>query len=110
MNQLSRKYSIASTLKNTKLSKIKGISYKISKKVFRTSDRESFSINTILSPYLEGVFNMNQNLRHIIKTSRGCPFHCDYCIYSIRIFNRLRFFPMKHVKKEIDCIITRHNI
>ncbi len=34
-----------------------------------------------------------------IETSRGCPYHCGYCMASLD--NKLRFFDMEEIKKQL---------
>lgn len=39
-----------------------------------------------------------------IETSRGCPFHCGYCMASLD--NKLRFFDIEEIKKEVLLLIN----
>ena len=40
-----------------------------------------------------------------IETSRGCPFHCGYCMASLD--NKLRFFDIEEIKKEVLSLINK---
>ena len=40
-----------------------------------------------------------------IETSRGCPFHCGYCMASLD--NKLRFFDIEEIKKEVLLLINK---
>ena len=40
-----------------------------------------------------------------IETSRGCPYHCGYCMASLD--NKLRFFDIEEIKKEILLLINK---
>ena len=39
-----------------------------------------------------------------IETSRGCPYHCGYCMASLD--NKLRFFDIEEIKREILLLIN----
>ena len=40
-----------------------------------------------------------------IETSRGCPFHCGYCMASLD--NKLRFFDIEEIKRELLLLINK---
>ena len=40
-----------------------------------------------------------------IETSRGCPYHCGYCMASLD--NKLRFFDIEEIKRQILILIER---
>ena len=46
-----------------------------------------------------------QNKIIYIETSRGCPFHCGYCMASLD--NKLRFFDIEEIKKEVLLLINK---
>ena len=39
-----------------------------------------------------------------IETSRGCPFHCGYCMASLD--NKLRFFDIEEIKRQVLSLIN----
>ena len=39
-----------------------------------------------------------------IETSRGCPFHCGYCMASLD--NKLRFFDIEEIKRQVLALIN----
>ena len=40
-----------------------------------------------------------------IETSRGCPYHCGYCMASLD--NKLRFFNMEEIKRQIKILQSK---
>lgn len=40
-----------------------------------------------------------------IETSRGCPYHCGYCMASLD--NKLRFFDIEEIKRQILALINK---
>lgn len=46
-----------------------------------------------------------QNKIVYIETSRGCPYHCGYCMASLD--NKVRFFNINEIKKQIKILIER---
>ncbi|MBE6143642.1 MAG: DUF4080 domain-containing protein [Erysipelotrichaceae bacterium] len=40
-----------------------------------------------------------------IETSRGCPFHCGYCMASLD--NKLRFFSIEEIKRQVLSLIEK---
>lgn len=40
-----------------------------------------------------------------IETSRGCPYHCGYCMASLD--NKVRFFPIEEIKNQIILLQSR---
>jgi len=91
------------------LSEIHGLIYRIKNKIIINPIRTPLDLNKIPSPYLNGLINPNKfnNLTMSIETSRGCPFNCAYCSYSIRGNHLLRFFPTSRVKKELTYLLSR---
>jgi radical SAM superfamily enzyme YgiQ (UPF0313 family) len=58
------------------------------------------------SPYLTGLLDefFNYNLIPIIETNRGCPYQCTFCAQGLSSNNKINFFSLERVKKELDYI------
>ena len=88
-------------------SKIKNISYRISKTENVKTETEVLCRLDYPSPYLNGWFdsifeeNPDMQLDAILETSRGCPNACAYCDWGCNS-SRIRFFPIERIKAEID--------
>ena len=89
-------------------SNVPGLVYRSAKGLpLRTENRGMVDINTLPSPYLDGLYDeilKNQNgieYQIILETNRGCPFHCSFCYWGNGI-TRVRNFDMKRILSEID--------
>jgi len=66
------------------------------------------NLDTIPSPYLEGVFdsimeaNPNEKWSALIETNRGCPYTCDFCYWGKKTKNRIHSYSIERIFKEID--------
>lgn len=90
------------------LSKVKGLTYRTGKKIVTNPDREPLDLKEVPSPYLAGNIDLlNKELNYVVETSRGCPFNCAYCSYSVRGYRRIRFFPLDTVKQELELILKK---
>lgn len=52
------------------------------------------------------LFDDVENKIMYIETSRGCPYHCGYCMASLD--NKVRFFDIEEIKKQILILIERN--
>jgi len=86
------------------ITKIMGISYRANGSIYRNGDRKPLDLKLIPSPYLAGLIKIKKNTLVSIETSRGCPFNCSYCTYSVRMYHNLRFFPLDRAKRELEYI------
>lgn len=65
-------------------------------------------IDSIPSPYLEGVFdhlfesNTNNNWVAVWETNRGCPYHCSFCEWGNSSNLKLRKFGIDRLNNEIN--------
>jgi len=46
---------------------------------------------------------------HILQTSRGCPYDCEFCTVKAMNGKRYRFKPVKNVIREIEALISIQN-
>ncbi|KYK34230.1 MAG: B12-binding domain-containing radical SAM protein [Theionarchaea archaeon] len=80
---------------------ILGLTYRNGNKIISNPPRPLLDdINEIPSPYLTGTLDMSFFPKLELETSRGCPFHCAYCV-SCQIYNKIRFFNEKRVIEEL---------
>jgi len=69
---------------------------------------EVTDINSIPSPYLEGVFehlfnsDTNNNWVGVWETNRGCPYHCSFCEWGNSSNIKLRKFSIDRIYSEIN--------
>jgi radical SAM superfamily enzyme YgiQ (UPF0313 family) len=63
-------------------------------------------LDEIPSPYIAGLLDefFDGDLVPIIETARGCPFRCNYCNNSTDYYNKICFFSVDYVAKELDYI------
>lgn len=94
---------------NIDLRECLGITYKDNKEYLSTNPRDRLQdLSLIPSPYLTGVFdNVLQKYRHNIsgvlwETNRGCPFSCSFCDWGQAVVNKVHFFDVDRVVKEIE--------
>lgn len=62
------------------------------------------NINILPSPYLGGHLDdfLESGWLPMVQTSRGCPYHCTYCVSGRDSWNRVRRFDMGRVVEEIN--------
>lgn len=63
------------------------------------------NINIFPSPYLSGILDQFINMDELIpilQSSRGCPYHCSYCVAGKNSWNKIRLFDIERVKEEIN--------
>ncbi len=46
---------------------------------------------------------------HIIQTTRGCPYNCEFCSVKVMYGNRYRYKPVEKVIKEIETLLSIQN-
>ncbi len=62
-------------------------------------------IDIFPSPYLAGhldEFLADGDLMPILQTSRGCPYHCTFCVSGMSGRKKVRGFALERLKAEID--------
>jgi len=67
--------------------------------------------NEIPSPYLTGIFHkfFSTKLIPIVESNRGCPYTCTFCAQGKSSHNRMEFFDLDRVKKELDYLAEKTN-
>ncbi len=89
------------------LSEIKGLTFRLNNEIVNNPMREPLDLNEVPSPYAAGLIKPSNDLTMTIETSRGCPFRCTYCGYSLLSKAKLRFFPMKRVAGDLKILLSK---
>ena len=59
------------------------------------------------SPYMLPEDRENRKNRYVyFETSRGCPYHCRYCLSSLE--KGVRYFPLEHVFQNLEYLIENN--
>lgn len=86
--------------KKGSLNKISGLSYKENNKVYTNENDYVIDLDTIPTPYQFKKDKPNLSTRiAYVEASRGCPFHCSYCMASLE--NKVRYFNIDFIKKQL---------
>lgn len=94
-------------VKRRKLCEVNGITFRSGIRVIRNPDPDELNdLNSIPSPYLLGIFDMDLYDFIFLESCRGCIFRCAFCLYH-KNFPTIRFFDLKRVEKEIKFAIER---
>ena len=93
------------------LDKCSGISFRSGDSVITTPSRDKTrDLSVIPSPYLNGIFDevLNRYRSNIVgalwETNRGCPFRCTFCDWGSALVNKVNYFDIERVKKEIEWV------
>ena len=105
------------------LANIQGIYYRNGKKVVHTDPREPVLELDQLPMPARHLLDMNfytrstfTQIRHLtcktttMLTSRGCPFHCAFCVESLPAGRTHRFHSASRVMDELEAILTRYPV
>lgn len=87
-----------SLMDNREPSEVAGLIWRKEDTIIRNKPRLPLSLDTVPFAYEEG-FQQLKNKIIYYETSRGCPFHCQYCLSSTT--GRVRFLSLERVKKEL---------
>jgi anaerobic magnesium-protoporphyrin IX monomethyl ester cyclase len=90
------------------IDQIKGLTYRNRDYICKNLDREPIDLKRIPSPYSYPLRKYDLETTFTVETSRGCPFNCAYCTYSIRSNHGLRFHPIEKVKKELKYLLKKN--
>jgi len=85
---------------NTTYENISGLTYRLNHKIVSNPFKDIKDLNALKSPYLEieDPLFVSSKINYV-ETSRGCPFHCSYCLASLD--NSVRFFNIERVQEEL---------
>ena len=64
-------------------------------------------LNTLHSPYLDGIIDPSEYEGALWELARGCPFKCAYC-YESKGEKTVRLFPMERIKAELELFAKKH--
>lgn len=79
--------------------KVKGLVYRNGEEIIHTEDRTELPDLSVLPfPYPDDLTGFERKLIYY-ETTRGCPFHCQYCLSANE--GGVRYFPMERVKNEL---------
>ena len=85
------------------LDKIKGISYKMDKKIIINPPADPIqNLDEIPSPYLLGFIDPGEYDSMWLETMRWCPYRCKYCYYHKRSTGKRPSFSVDRIRKELE--------
>lgn len=89
---------------NSGFDHISGLAFKKENIVFATKPAETIDLTELKSPYRfqDDIAELPYQIQYL-ESSRGCPFHCSYCLASLE--NKVRFFPLDKVKDDLLFLI-----
>ncbi len=88
-----------------KIEAIKGITYQRDNKIISNEERELIQdLDEVSFPY--GHYFPYENRIIYYETSRGCPYHCSYCMSSV--IRGVRYFSLERVKKDLSFFLKNH--
>jgi anaerobic magnesium-protoporphyrin IX monomethyl ester cyclase len=93
------------------LSSIAGIAYRDGgNQIVKTFHRPPVeNIDTIRSPYIDNVFNLDMYRAGNVITARGCPYSCVYCLSHVFFGRKIRFHSVNRVLDEMEIISKKFN-
>lgn len=85
---------------NLLLNNIPQLHYRINETIYNNQNDYCIDLNTLPSPYRikEDIPFLSKRIQYI-ESSRGCPFHCSYCLASLE--KNVRFFNSDFIKEEL---------
>jgi len=103
--------------KKINLNDIAGISYRKDEKMIQNPIQRIKNLDSLPLParhLFKGKYKIKLDYLGLeadfLITSRGCPFSCDFCSATKMFPGGIRFRSIKHIKKEIDFILSHKKI
>lgn len=91
---------------NKNINGICGITYRLNGKIVDNADRKIIlDLDSIPSPYISNFISL-QNRVVSLEIQRGCIFKCHFCYYP-KAWDRIRYFSMKRLKKELAFLLKQ---
>lgn len=87
------------------LAEIKGITFRQGGEIISTPAQEPLDLALLPFPYEED-FSDVQNQILYYESSRGCPYHCGYCLSSVE--NGVRFVPLEKVLPDLQKFLDKN--
>jgi len=82
------------------VSTVSGLVYREENQIKQNKVAVIQDLNQLKNPYRNpnDIPNLSSRIQYV-ETSRGCPYHCSYCLASLE--NRVRFFDIERVKADL---------
>lgn len=87
------------------LGKIESLTYRQGDEIFSTPQMHPMDLALLPFPY-EDDFSDVQNQIIYYESSRGCPYHCGYCLSSVE--NGVRFVPLDKVLPDLQKFLDKN--
>lgn len=87
------------------LGEIESLTYRQGDEIFSTPQMHSMDLALLPFPY-EDDFSDVQNQIIYYESSRGCPYHCGYCLSSVE--NGVRFVPLDKVLPDLQKFLDKN--
>lgn len=91
------------TAKFKELRDISGVIFRTEEGILKTSPAKSVDLDKLVFPYDEEVLEQTKGKILYYESSRGCPFHCSYCLSSED--NDVRFRSVDKVKEDLKVFL-----
>jgi len=90
---------------------VEGISFRKGDKVVKNPDRPLLKeLDNIPSPFIEGIVDLTCTSGEVtIETARGCPFHCNYCLYHKNMLG-IRSYSWKRIESELKFLCKSKSV
>ena len=87
------------------LGEIESLTYRQGEEIFSTPQMHPMDLALLPFPYEED-FSDVQNQIIYYESSRGCPYHCGYCLSSVE--NGVRFVPLEKVLPDLQKFLDKN--